>query len=244
MASAIEEMMDQVSDNRWRWYVKRLSANDSGATNSHQAGVYVPKHFLWQLFPDMAKPERRNPDAWFSAEIKSCNEKRSLRAVWYNDKTRNESRITQWNRPARVLQPDQTGAIILLAFLIETSGANATDAMIWICQSEKEEIAVENRIGLIEPGEGILYSPAGGNSSAEDITPRSDKKSCIIDTSDIPAEWRIKFPSGQTLVEAALNMCPAKNDSPDNRLLIRRDCETALFYSVEKAEQEDHWNFT
>ncbi len=33
------------------WFIKRLSANDTLATNAHQAGPYVPKSFLFRHFP-------------------------------------------------------------------------------------------------------------------------------------------------------------------------------------------------
>ena len=39
------------------WYVKRLSANDTQANGSHQAGPYVPKSLLFRLFPSIDSRE-------------------------------------------------------------------------------------------------------------------------------------------------------------------------------------------
>ncbi len=30
------------ADSNWYVYIKRLSANDTGATGSHQVGIYIP----------------------------------------------------------------------------------------------------------------------------------------------------------------------------------------------------------
>ena len=43
------------------WYVKRLSGNDTQATGSHQAGPYVPKNIAFRVFPELNRPECKNP---------------------------------------------------------------------------------------------------------------------------------------------------------------------------------------
>jgi hypothetical protein len=232
MQSEIEGWLDNVSGNGWVWYAKRLSANDSGATKSHQAGVYIPKHVLWTIFPSMKSGN--NPDAWFSAKVMPHAENRNLRAIWYNQKTRDETRITQWNLPSRILESDLTGGLVLFAFQINESGIDAKDASIWLCQSELEEIAIEERIGLVEPGEGVMHHPAGITGFFSTVS-ETFKKGCSLTDSEIPVEWLTEFPSGQTFIDRALKMMPAKANKSDSRLLTRRDCETALFYSVERA---------
>lgn len=233
MENNIEDWLDNVSGSERVWYAKRLSANDSGATKSHQAGIYVPKPVLWEIFPSMKTGT--NPDAWFPAEIMPHGEQRNLRAIWYNEKTRNESRITQWNRPGRILEPEQTGALILFAFVCDAPGSDASAASIRICQSEAEESAVENRIGVIEPGEGSLHYPSGAVPKTSAPLLHEGRKNCSLANSEIPAEWLASFPSGQDLIDRALRELPASAERPDARLLIRRDCEAALFYSVERA---------
>lgn len=234
MSSLIEDWLDSVSGEGWVWFAKRLSANDSGATASHQAGIYIPKPVLWAIFPSMRTGS--NPDAWVTAEIMPHGENRNLRAIWYNERSRNESRITQWNRPSRILEPDQTGALIIFAFHSKSVGTDDSEHVsVWLCQTETEEAMVENRIGAVEPGEGTLHYPSGVIPDRAPGIHQSGHKDCSLADEDIPVDWLSGFPSGQTLVDHALMMMPKLTGGPDERLLMRRECETALFYSVERA---------
>jgi hypothetical protein len=81
-------------------FSKTLSANDVGATGSHQAGILVPKsnQELLAFFPLLDKAQK-NPDAWITCKDEAGNEL-SLRYIYYNTKihgagTRNEYRITR-----------------------------------------------------------------------------------------------------------------------------------------------------
>ncbi len=81
-------------------YAKLLSANDTGETGGHQAGILVPKTDaeLLAFFPYL-DPAVKNPDAWIWCEDE-FGKKWKLRYVYYNNKlhvangTRNEYRIT------------------------------------------------------------------------------------------------------------------------------------------------------
>lgn len=80
-------------------YQKLLSANDTGETGTHQAGICVPKENdkLLSFFPRL-DPEKFNPDSWFVCEDNS-GEHWKMRYVYYNGKlhgrnSRNEYRIT------------------------------------------------------------------------------------------------------------------------------------------------------
>src|SRR5262249_41012490 len=80
------------------WYAKRLSCKHTPATHSHQAGPYIPKDFLFRMFPAVHKPEAENPDHRFDLYIDSHSDHRTVRAIWYNNRlrggTRNECRLT------------------------------------------------------------------------------------------------------------------------------------------------------
>lgn len=80
-------------------FAKLLSANDIGATGSHQAGICVPKADpdLLAFFP-LLDPAQLNPDRWLLCEDETGTEW-SLRYIYYNNRlhgrgTRNEYRIT------------------------------------------------------------------------------------------------------------------------------------------------------
>ena len=53
------------------WYAKRLSANDTLANHTHQAGPYIPKELLFELFPSLNRPDAENPDLTFDLYINS-----------------------------------------------------------------------------------------------------------------------------------------------------------------------------
>jgi len=81
-------------------YAKLLSANDTGETGGHQAGILVPKSDaeLLAFFPALDS-NVKNPDAWIWCEDE-FGKKWKLRYIYYNNKlhvnggTRNEYRIT------------------------------------------------------------------------------------------------------------------------------------------------------
>lgn len=79
-------------------YQKLLSANDTGETGAHQAGICVPKDDkLLSFFPHL-DPGTFNPDGWLVCEDNS-GELWKMRYIYYNGKlhgrnSRNEYRIT------------------------------------------------------------------------------------------------------------------------------------------------------
>jgi hypothetical protein len=116
------QWLDQVTGPDYVWFVKRLSANDTLANGSHQAGPYIPKEVLFSVFPDINKPQFPNPDYHFQMTIDSHGESQCVRAVWYNKKlhgtgTRNEARITGFGgKSSALLNPENTGALTIFAF--------------------------------------------------------------------------------------------------------------------------------
>lgn len=81
---------------------KTLTANDVGATGSHQAGIHVPKSLL-RFFPDLVR-STLNPDAWLVISI--GNESHRWRFIHYNNAvvasgTRDEYRLTHVTKSLR-----------------------------------------------------------------------------------------------------------------------------------------------
>lgn len=81
-------------------FSKTLSANDVGATGTHQSGILVPKSEkeLLSFLPPL-DPGIKNPDAWIEC-VDEGGTVRRFRFVYYNNKlhdtngTRNEYRLT------------------------------------------------------------------------------------------------------------------------------------------------------
>jgi hypothetical protein len=59
---------------------------------------------------------------------------------------------------------------------------------------------------------------------------------CAIRADEIPLEWKLRLPDGLTIVNMSVGRLPnARMLSSDKRLVRRRDCEFALFRSLEEA---------
>ena len=246
----IESWLDQQGTSRHLWYVKRLSANDTLANGGHQAGPYVPKKLLLDLFPTINSQTEKNPRHVFALAVDSHDDARDVTAIYYNGKffrdekthktgTRNEARLTGFGgKASALLDPDHTGALTVFSFEIDDQGA-AHSARVWVARDGIEEDAIEARTGEIEPGENLVWTVASGRQLSLFGSPKS--ASCSLAPGDIPAAWLERFPKGLEIVEKAIAMrdggglFPQDRLSPDERLLSRRTCEYEIFRSVEEA---------
>jgi hypothetical protein len=225
----------------WVWFAKRLSGNDTLANGTHQAGPYIPKDFLFSVFPALNDRGKQNPDVWFEMCIDSYADCRDVRAIWYNNKfyggTRDETRITQLGGSSSpLLDPDSTGALVLFAFWTGESGTTES-CHVWVCRDETEADVLEEEIGPVEPGVGTVWKP-GEAMQASIFAGRPAtgiRGSCWLDAKEIPSSWLTTFPSGINIVEKAVAMRPESGVNVDRRLLNRRKCEYEVFLSVEEA---------
>ncbi len=228
-----EQWLDAHSSSAWRWYVKRLSANDTLATGAHQAGPYFPKPVIFSLFPSIHRSSAKNPEATIPARIDSHGvDEHPIRAIWYNQGTRNECRITRWGgKHSPILDAESTGSVCLFAFR-QDAGRDVEGCHVWLCRVE-EEALLENRIGLVEPGEPLFL--LGGRVSTSSLVAETTPKPCWLTEETMPAAWRAEFPSATDIVTRTLAMRPAQEKIADDRLLIRRACEFEMFRSIEQA---------
>jgi hypothetical protein len=221
------------------WYLKRLSGNDTLANGTHQAGPYLPKQFLFSLFPALNRPEVLNPDTWFDLLIDSHDDHRRLRAIWYNNKlhsgTRNETRITGLGgHTSALLNPENTGALVLFAFSQATADSEAT-CHLWVCRNLSDENLIEDRFGPIEPGTSTVLIPH--SDTVSDFAPGRPLKKCWLEPSEIPSGWLEEYPSGAEFARKSLELQRYDSLPPDKRLVRRRECEYELYRSVEEAAE-------
>lgn len=73
-----------------------------------------------------------------------------------------------------------------------------------------------------------------------DTLGQAPRASCWLSDSEIPVEWRTRFPSGAEIVRRAVEMRADSSLDPDRRLLRRRECEFEIFRSVEQAVELPH----
>lgn len=119
----------------------------------------------------------------------------------------------------------------MFAFTLDAAGA-ATESHIWVCRHETEEDLVEDRVGPVEPGRFLLWSP-----EQPGLFPpfASRPAKCWLEPAEVPAEWLVQFPTGAEIVRKTVELRPEHGTPPDNRLLRRRECEYEIFRSVEEA---------
>ncbi len=221
------------------WYAKRLSGNDTLATHSHQAGPYIPKEFLFRMFPQVNRPGAENPDHRFELYIDSHSDHRTVRAIWYNNKlrggTRNESRLTGFGgRQSALLDPESTGALAVFAFVLNDDGS-ARECHVWVCRNEVEEDLFEDRLGPIEPKEFQIWEPGSPVATLFGVAKPAQRATCHLEVSEIPPDWLKKFPRGEEIIRKTTELRPLKGTPVDIRLIRRRTCEYEIFRSVEEA---------
>ncbi|HBT2244118.1 TPA: restriction endonuclease, partial [Klebsiella pneumoniae subsp. pneumoniae] len=157
MSLLAEWLQTKCSANVWV-FVKRLSANDTGATKSHQSGLYMPGAVIDELFPSLRDTQLSNPEALFSVHVSShpdCPDLHDVRAIYFNNKffggTRNETRLTGFGKQNPLQNPANTGALALLAF-DRVPGTFSSYCDVWVCKDLTEEEILEPIIGEVIPG--------------------------------------------------------------------------------------------
>ena len=234
----LTDWLDEHSRRESLWYAKRLSANDTLANNTHQAGPYVPKNVLFQIFPGLKRPDEENPEVRFELFVDSHCDTRSVRAVWYNNKqrggTRDEARLTGFGgKSSPLLDPESTGALVLFVFSYKP-GKTVPDCHVWVCEHATQEDLIEDRIGPVEPGKGMLWSPDIPVGIDLVVPPSSVRSNCFLLENEIPPEWLLRFPGGAEIIKKTVEFRPLSGVNPDARLLKRRECEYEIFQSVEE----------
>lgn len=238
LSSRFIEWLEKHSTAAGVWYVKRLSRNDTSANQSHQAGPYIPKRLLFQVFPALKEQSVPNPRVRFVAHIDSHAEQHEPQAIWYDNKfrggTRDETRLTGFGgRGSAFLDPSNTGALTVFAFRTEEP-ATRPACNVWICRDPREETLAEDCVGPVEPGTTLVRHP--GSFLRPAWQPPEAEGKCWLAADQIPPEWLKTFPDCATLIRKTVELRPrSRGEKPDRRLMSRRACEYDLFRSVEEA---------
>jgi hypothetical protein len=230
--------LDEHSRAPSAWFVKRLQANDTLATGSHQAGPYLPKPFLFAVCPNLRNETEKNPRVPFDIYIDSQGDYRQVRAIWYNNRfhggTRNETRITGFEgRQSDLLDPESTGAVAVLAFDLSDPSTPVCHA--WVCRDETESDLVEAIVGRVDPGTAVTWSPEGTPDPARFILPRRRKVVSSNEHGEALAvpHGRNEPPTIEMLVRQSALAQPLASQPTDTRLLRRHETFIDLFAQLE-----------
>jgi len=228
--STITDFLETINFYGYTWIVKRLTGNDTGLTGGHQAGMYLPRWYFENVFPEVTTTTTYNPDSYIT-EIQFPKHKytaKNVRAIYYNSKffpERNlkkkydEFRMTGWGgKKSPVLDPENTGAVCVLAICKRTN-----TGLCWITGKQKEETVIEKWLGRDEIEPGQFYSPARKVSQLIKIA------------GTLPEEWFDNFPSGTEIFKRVIELHPTVSwkKSIDELLLKRRNTEFQLFEALE-----------
>lgn len=228
--SDLREWLVTVSGNDWRLVAKILSGNDTLANAAHQAGPYIPKNIIFDLFPSIRRSSDTNPRKVFSAFIDSHGVGTEPTAIWYNNLTRNEARITGWGGSrSPLLDPEATGSLVAFAFRAKGHG-DAEECRVWLCSSPSEEEVLLDYAGPVEAREiAYVRGPAPDPSALRD-------RPCSLSPEELNPRWLLDFPTTADVVAMTIARLPSATQRPiDERLLARRECEFELFRSIEQA---------
>ncbi len=236
MTTAADELRDwltRTATDKWVWYAKRLSANDTGLTGGHQVGFYVPGDFALTVAPELAEPVL-NPRREIRFTLVSHGQHARPNLIYYNSRAirrqpngRNEFRLTGFGGRGSALQdPESTGSILVTAW----DRSNAVEA--WLTTALEEEGIVEDVLAPIDPGTNVTRSASLAGRPEVRVSLQDE---CAPAIGTLPVSWASQFPAGRELTAEAIRRRPGDDKEPDRRLVERYRCEFGLFRVIEAA---------
>ncbi|WP_077045955.1 type II restriction endonuclease [Pseudomonas sp. KK4] len=236
--TSLLQWIDGKNQADWWIYIKRLSANDTGLTGGHGAGIYLPKAAVAQALPSISNTSSLNPDCNLTTRVTSHGfPEQTLRGIYYNNRhfdgpgSRNEHRLTRWNTDVKnnpAQDPENTGALAVFAFNVPHAGRDAEFLDVWICKNLEEEEFFENKTGEVIPG--ALLFERGDQLFAGFAQSPAVEPSCV----EIPPAWAEIFPSGEEVITHLLKVFRSGKTTPDELIIERRDNEYKLFRQIEE----------
>ncbi len=238
---SLTQFLEQIDSQEFYWIIKRLSGNDTGLTGGHQVGMYLPRKFFREVFPEICTTHKHNPYSL----IKECYfpnhdyRAENVRAIYYNSKyfpelglkkKYDEFRLTAWGgKQSPIQQHESTGSTCLLAARKTSSGS--IESVCWVASSLEEEILIEGWLGdEVEPGR--FY-----NKKTYDTIPSYEEFEY-----ELPENWFLKFPPGKEIFSKVMELVPRESwmKSIDELLLHRREIEFKIFKEIENREVLPH----
>lgn len=205
-------------------FCKFLSANDTGLTGGHQAGIYISKPSIPILF-DHPGIKGENKEKWVRIKWQDGTVTDS-RFIYYGKGTRNEYRITNFGRGFPYLRPEFTGS--LFVFIQNTE----EDYQGFFLNSDDE---------ITQFLDAFSLSPTETNRriNIHGVTPQAHEKAEI---DRFISSLDVDFPSSDIMSSAARQIQNTVYDheeyiisNPDSKLIDWTDMEYRLFRALEYA---------
>lgn len=204
-------------------FCKFLSANDTGKTGGHQAGIYISKPSVPVLFNE-AGIKGENKDKWVKIKWQNSFETDS-RFIYYGKGTRNEYRITNFGRNFPFLNSEYTGAL----FVLVKQDENEYTAFILNTDADIEEFM-----------DALGISPADTNNLIKkELVPLSTSESIEIQkfiaglSADFPVS-EIMSSTAQKIENSVYNHIEYIQKQPDTKILNWINMEYKIFKALEE----------
>lgn len=203
-------------------YCKFLSANDTGDTGGHQAGIYIAKNAFPILFDEPGK-KGENKERF----VKICWQddfETDSRLIYYGRGTRDEYRITRFNRGFPFLCTEHTGDLFVFAKMSDDDYSG------YILSTDDEIDEFLNTFGMGPSDTGRVIEK-------EEIRPESELDLAL---SRFVESLEVDFPSSSEMSANARRIYYEIFDNkgniivdPDKEILSWIDVEFKLFRMIE-----------
>lgn len=208
--------------NSQKAYCKFLSANDTGLTGGHQAGIYISKPSSSILFNEPVTT-KENKEKWVKVKWQDDFET-NTRFIYYGQGTRDEYRITKFGRGFPFLRPEYTGALFVF------TKYDDKNYKAYILNSEEDIDQFLDAFGL---------SPTETNKliAVGQIQGRTREQFAI---QKFIADLTVDFPLSEEISTAARHIQNCIYDhlefihtNPDRKIIEWTNTEYALFRAIE-----------
>lgn len=203
-------------------FCKFLSANDTGQTGGHQAGIYISKPAIPILFSEPGV-KGSNKDRWVNVRWQDGSETKT-RFIYYGQGTRNEYRITNFSRGFPYLEPEYTGSLFIFIKISEEFYHG------YVLSSEDEFNLYLDTFGI---------TPAETNRLIDKSAAKPEvKEKAAFD--DFISSLDVDFPCSEEMSLAAreiqnrlYNKIHLIVEAPDKKLIQWTEMEYKLFRAIE-----------
>lgn len=205
-------------------FCKFLSANDTGATGGHQAGIYIPKSSIDILFSESGQ-KGENKDRWVKVKWQD-DFVTDTRFIYYGKGTRNEYRITNFGRNFPLLTTEYTGALFVFV------KSDEENYLGYVLNSDDDTETFLSAFGL---------SPAETNCLIDTgkIPPETHEQIAI---QEFISSLDVDFPASEIMSAAArdiqnstYNHIEYIQTNPDRKIIEWTNMEYTLFRALEYA---------
>ncbi len=215
------------------FFFKFLSANESGATGSHQAGFYIHREAYWLFMP---APGKKGENYYRDVEIHWPDDTVTASTFrWYGKGTRSEYRLTQG---FHFLGEENTGDLLILARQVDGIFRG------FLLSSEESIESFFQELSLNPSDSGVAYAIQNGEIQLPGLQSDSDFERSLQEALAEHLHSQTPFPTADRLASLARQQCElyfrTESLSLDEKLLRWIDMEYRIFRWLEVRKYEEY----